>query len=467
MANNQDGKLGLLDSSMILVGGMIGSAIFSLSGVTIGNAGPAAILSWIVAGLILLAYGLVCAELCSIYPNSGGVFMFPAKTFGKDEKSGRLWGWVTAWAYLFGCVGGLVFSSSYVATYLGIAIPALQIPGDPYMSPQPQYALIIGVATVLICGILNMFQIATTGKVNTFLTILLAVTMVLFVVIAFGATTPDGARAFNPSNFSPFFAGNQGGPGFFTAIPVAMLAYGSIVAAAFMVGEIRDPNKTIPKAMCIAMATTIALYVLVMIGTIGLISVDMLNQTHMNYTPQFGAAWMTLGHITWLPMLVALAAVLGLLTTVLVLVILAARTLQAAAFAGVLPESLAKNSSKGIPLLSTIIVTAVGMVFVAFPQLTNFIINFGGLSNALVVAILCYTVLVARKKNPPSAFRAPGGSLMPNLVMVVLIVCYIMGIYGDIQGGTYNIVTLIAATVGYYIVGMAIYAIGTRTTKSN
>ncbi|MDR1801880.1 MAG: APC family permease [Lachnospiraceae bacterium] len=464
---NKDGKIGLLDTTTILVGGMIGSAIFSLSGVTLGNAGASAILSWVVAGLILLSYGLICAELCSTYPNSGGVFLFPAKAFAKDGKENRLWGWISAWAYLFGCVGGLVFSASYVATYLGIAVPALQVPNDPYMSPKPEWALIIGIGTVLICGILNIFKIAVTGKANTALTIILAATMIIFVIVAFTAKTPEGVTAFNGANFSPFFNGTQGGAGFFTAIPVAMLAYGSIVAAAFMVGEIRDPNKTVPKAMSIAMAITVGLYVLVMVATVGLISIQMLNETHMTYTPQFGAAWMTLGHITWLPKLVSAAAVLGLLTTALVLVILAARTLQAAAFAGVLPKFIAKNNEKtGIPLNATIIVTVLGVILVAFPSLTTFIINFGGLSNALVVVALCVTVIKARSTKAETGFKAPGGNVLPIVTMAILVACYIIGIMNDVKAGTYDILKLLIATVGYFAVGLIIYFVCTKAVKS-
>ncbi|MDR0840867.1 MAG: APC family permease [Christensenellaceae bacterium] len=463
----KDGKIGLLDTTTILVGGMIGSAIFSLSGVTIGTAGPAAILSWVVAGLVLLAYGIICAELCSIYPNSGGVFMFPAKAFGTEGKDNRYWGWISGWTYLFSCVGGLVFSCSYIATYIGIAIPALQIPGDPFMSIQPQYGIIIAVAAVVIAGVLNVVQIGVTGKANTIMTVLLSITMVAFVIIAFAAKTPEGVVAFTPANFKPFFGGTQGGTGFFAAIPVAMLAYGSIVAAAFMVGEIRNPNKTVPKAMSLAMGITVVLYVLVMIGTIGLISADALNASHMNYTPQFGAAWLALGHITWLPGLVALAAVLALMTTALVLVILAARTLQAAALSGVLPKAFAKNDEKtGVPVFSTIVITVISIILVIFPSLTNFIINFGALNNVLVVVILSITVLAARKKNPPSVFKAPGGNILPILVLVVLTICYGVGIYSDIQGGTYNIISLIVATVGYFAVGQAIYFLGTRSNKA-
>ncbi|NCC66349.1 MAG: amino acid permease, partial [Spirochaetia bacterium] len=99
-------KLGLFDSVHLLVGGMIGSAIFSLSGLTILSAGPAALISWVLGALILLAYGLQTAELASKYPQSGGVFTFPALLLGKNREQGRLWGWISAWAYLFGCIAG-------------------------------------------------------------------------------------------------------------------------------------------------------------------------------------------------------------------------------------------------------------------------------------------------------------------------------------------------------------------------
>ena len=62
MSNKENGKLGLLDSTTILIGGMIGSAIFSLSGMTILCAGPACIISWIIAAIILYAYGLQTAS---------------------------------------------------------------------------------------------------------------------------------------------------------------------------------------------------------------------------------------------------------------------------------------------------------------------------------------------------------------------------------------------------------------------
>lgn len=94
MENKDSGKLGLVACIAILTGGCIGSAIFSLSGMTMYYAGPAAIITWIVAAIILGCYGVQVAELSVRYPHSGGVYVFPAKSLGK------FWGYLAAWGYI-------------------------------------------------------------------------------------------------------------------------------------------------------------------------------------------------------------------------------------------------------------------------------------------------------------------------------------------------------------------------------
>ena len=119
--SNQGGSIGLIACVTMIAGGMIGSAIFSLSGLTIFLAGPAAILSWIIAAVIMLIYGLVVAELSTIFPKSGGVFVFPSKALGKTEKTGKLWGWISTWGYINANIVAIAFAAIYVATYLNVA----------------------------------------------------------------------------------------------------------------------------------------------------------------------------------------------------------------------------------------------------------------------------------------------------------------------------------------------------------
>lgn len=446
MLNEQKGKLGLLNSTSILIGGMIGSAIFSLSGVTIANAGPASIISWIIAAIILFAYGLQTAELSTIYPKSGGVFVFPAKSLGKTEKQGRLWGWICSWAYLFGCVAGAAFSAMYVGIYLGVSFPALATAGVP-----------IAIGVVILCGLLNIINLSSMGKINTVLTIGLALTMIVFVVA--GLTSGQ----WEASALTPFFTqGAEGTWGFMGAIPVAMVAFGAIVSVAFMVGEIKNPNKTVPKAMSIAMVVVVILYVLMILTTLGLVTAGFLAENPgMTYIPMFAAAFTKLAAIPWLATLISISAVLALITTTLVVMLLAARTVQASAAGGLLPKFLAKNNKKtNVPVNAQLLTVIIVGIIAAFPSATNFIVSFGALCNAIVVAIICLTVIQARKKNPhiTDKFTAPGGNALPIITFIVIIGAYIPGI---IQGGY----MLWIWTAAYFLVGMIIYWIATAVSN--
>ncbi len=440
-------KLGLLNCTAILIGGMIGSAIFSLSGVTMMNAGPASVVSWIIAGVILVAYGLQTAELSTMYPQSGGIFVFPARALGKTEKAGKVWGWVSAWAYLFGCIAGAAFSAIYVGNYLSVSFPALGSMGT-----------LIAIATVILCGVLNIIEISAMGKINTGLTIGLIATMLLFIVTGFTSGKWDASK------LTPFFTqGANGTFGFMGAIPVAMVAFGAIVAVSFMVGEIRNPRKTVPQSMVISMSVVLVLYVLMIVTTLGLVTAGFLQQNPgMAYIPMYAAVFTTLSNLPWLGYVITIAAVLALVTTILVVMALAGRALQASADAGILPKGLGRiNGRTNTPVnAQLLVILAVGAI-AAFPSATNFIVNFGSLCNAIVVAIICLTVIAARKKNPEltDKFTAPGGSVLPVVTLVVIIAAYIP----DILQGGYQ---LWVWTIAYFALGMIIYGISQIKKKA-
>ena len=211
-------KLGTLECVMILVGGMVGSAIFSLSGLTYAMAGAATILTWIIGGGILLLYGVQTAELCTIYPESGGMFVFPYEALGKKRASKEAWGWLAAWSLLNVNIFGAGFSAIYVSTYLSQSFPALA-----------NYQILLAVVWSVACTLLCLFNITVAGRVNLVLTLALIALMLFYTIVSFTS------GAFDPSNFTPFFGrGSLGNSGFISAIPVAMLAYGAIISVAFM-----------------------------------------------------------------------------------------------------------------------------------------------------------------------------------------------------------------------------------------
>ena len=87
MGENGSKKGGLSPKTCIMmgIGGMVGSAIFTLSGVTYGMAGPAAILAWMIAGTVLLLYSLNISELATTFPKSGGIYVYPHEVLGKTK----------------------------------------------------------------------------------------------------------------------------------------------------------------------------------------------------------------------------------------------------------------------------------------------------------------------------------------------------------------------------------------------
>ncbi len=436
-------KIGLFDTTAILVGGMIGSAIFSLSGITILHSGPAAILSWIIAAVILYTYGLQTAELSILYPESGGVFLFPAKTLGKNKRQGKFIGWLSSWAYIFGCIAGSAFSAVYVGIYLSVGFPALS-----------EYNVIIAILTVLFAGVINLMNIQMTGKTNRFLTIGLTITLLMFVIISFTS------GAWDSKNLTPFFSqGAKGSFGFMGSIPIAMVAYGAIVAASFMAGSIKNPKKNIPRSMSIAMAIVVTLYILVILAVLGLITSSFLQENSgMTYIPLYAAAFTKLASIPWLAKLISISATLALITTTLVVMALAAMPIKTAADSGVLPKVFSRTNKKtGVAHFAHISVIIVTALLASFPEATNLVVTLGSLCNAFVVGVICLTVIYARKKNPDiKTFRAPGGNLLPVATLLVIISSYIPDI---IRGGW----ILWAWTIGYFLFGILIYSMSSKS----
>ena len=430
MENKDSGKLGLVACIAILTGGCIGSAIFSLSGMTMYYAGPAAIITWIVAAIILGCYGVQVAAMYVRYPHSGGVYALPAKSLNK------FWGFAAAWGYIISNFIAVAFSAIYVATYLGVgfeALAGLQIP--------------LALASILFCVILNMMKVTDAGKFNNVLVGLLIITMLLFSGIALSHGN------FNFDNFSNFFDGGMGKTGWIQAIPNAMVAYGSVVAIAFMVGQVKDPNRTVPKSMAIALIIVVSLYLLMIVGTLGHITTQFLvDNPGMRFIPMFAAAWTSMTNVPWLSKLISVSAFIALITTMLVVQNLNALTIRAMAEDGALPKVLAKSNKNGAPSAGIILAAVVAGILSCQPSWTELLVNLGSIAAAVTVVIVCYSLIASRKQMPSieGNYKAPGGNALSWATIIVIVASYIPAIFNG--GAKMWIFTAII-----YIVGILIY----------
>jgi len=435
--NSSSGSLGLLSCVTMIVGGMIGSAIFSLSGLTMFVAGPSAIVSWAIAATIMLIYGLCIAELATIFPKSGGVFVFPSKALGKTEKTGTLWGWISTWGYINANIVAVAFAAIYVATYLGAGFEifnGMQVP--------------LAIIAIVFCFLLNSLHISVAGKVNNLLVLGLLVSLVIFICVAMFGGEWDFEM------LTPFFSqGTGASTGFLSAVPTAMVGYGSIVAIAFMVSEVKNPNKNVPKSIMIAMTIVVIVYGLIILATTGLVSAEFLEDNPgLRFIPLYAACFTKLMAYPWLAKVVSIAAVLALLTTMLVVLALTGRAIQASAQKKILPKIFAENGKTGTPIFATIVVAACSMIVACFPAFTQQIVGFGALFAAVTISINIVSLLVARKKNPHIAgnFKAPGGKLLPIIALIFIIICYIP----DVLNGGWIIWTY---SIAWYAVGLIVY----------
>ena len=431
----EDGKLGLTECVFILIGGMVGSAIFSLSGLTILEAGPAALLTWFIAGFIMLFHGMLICELSCIYPQSGGVYVFPRKAFGGEK--GRLLGWLSCWGSMVTNVIAIAFAAIYVGIYLSVAFKW-----------AADYQIPLAMASILICMFFNIINFRTAGKMNNGIVIFLLLTILVYVFACFCS------EKYDISCFSPFFTqGIKGSKGFISSIPIAIIGYSSINAMAFMVSDVKKPEKTVSKAMFISISVVITIYLLVIGATLGLITADYLVKNEgMRFIPLFAACFTKMQNFPWLVDVVSIASVVALMTTMNVCVSLNSRTLQASSQDEMLPKIIGINNRNSVPAYAALLTCLLSMIIAVFPKITLQIVNFGAIFNLFTIIITLFSLVAARKdsenKNP--AFKAPGGNALIIIILLILIGCNITSI---IIGGK----DLFLFTIAFWIIGLIIY----------
>lgn len=438
-------KIGLFSAVAIIIGGAIGSAIFSLSGLTIYKAGPASLLSWIIAAVVMGLYALVCAELSVRFPYSGGVFVFPRKILGKNESEGQFYGWLSTWGYINANIVAISFAAIYVGTYLSVSFPVLK-----------NYGYLLSVLAILFVFYLNSIKFSLLGKINIALVFVLVVTMLIYIITGFTSDNWNGAL------FTPFFTqGSDGTFGFLTSVPIAMVAYGSIVSITFMAGKVENPRRNILLSIVIALCVIVALYLLIIGATLGLVSADFLKENPgMRYIPLYAAAFISLSNLKFLSYTISIAAFFALITTMLVVMNLTSLAIKEASVSGILPSLFKKDNRYGVPMNASILVAIPSLVLSFFPSLTETIVSLASLFASITIAINCISLIKAKRQNlgEKASFSLPLGITIPLLSLIAIIICYIP----DIVGGGLKIWLY---TIAWYLIGSLYYFIRMKSKK--
>lgn len=241
--------LGLLDIFCVATGAMISSGLFILPGLAFAKAGPAVILSYILAGVLCVPTLLSKAELITAMPKAGGDYFYIMRGFGP----------------LLGTVAG--FSSWFSLSLKG----AFALVGmGAYLNIITDMPLnMIAILCCIFFIFLNLMGVKEAGKFQVLLVAGLLGILIVYIVW--------GVKAVNPAHFSPFFAEGIG-PVFATASFV-FISYGGLTKVAALAEETKDPAKNVPLGMILSMIVTSVLYALVIFVTVGVLDAENLKGT--------------------------------------------------------------------------------------------------------------------------------------------------------------------------------------------
>jgi len=384
-------ELGSWQLMLYVLGATIGAGIFVLPGTTAAlHAGPGVIVSFLIGGIVTIAVGLAYVEFAAMAPVAGSAYTYSYIALGE------IIAWMIGWDLLleFTVIASTVAVgwSGYVDSFLqsvGIHIPEA-LTKDIAHGGIVNLPAVIGwliVAWIALSGIKNV------GRSNTLFTIAKVAAIILFLVI--------GTFHVNPVNWTPFTP--FGWSGVMAGAALVFFAFTGFDGVTTVLEEVKNPQKTIPKALIGGLSVLTLIYALVaaiLTGIVPFPDLDVPNPTVF--------ALQSVG-IQWGGAIVAVAVIFGLLATMIANTTSATRVLFAMSRDGLLPERIAQTNKKtGVPVLSIFIVVLTGILlsgFLSIGELAEFA-NIGGLT---AFALTTISVIVLRYTRPdqPRGFKVP------------------------------------------------------------
>jgi APA family basic amino acid/polyamine antiporter len=246
--------LGQRDGLAIVVGGIIGSGIFVAPALIADRAGSPgrALLAWSLAGVLALCGALSFAELSAAVPETGGSYAFLRRAFATP-----LVAFFFGWTFFFvDGPGSVAALGSVIATYAAVLVPGI--------GTGTSAARLVAVGCILGAVTANYIGVQTGAGVQRWLTILKVCGLVAIVVVAFAAPGGDWAHLTSPPVVGPEGAPTLSGLG--SAMLPALFAFGGWSYAAYVAGEMRDPQRTVPRALLGGIGIVLAIYCLINIA---------------------------------------------------------------------------------------------------------------------------------------------------------------------------------------------------------
>jgi APA family basic amino acid/polyamine antiporter len=387
------GAFGPWSLTALGIASVVGAGIFVSTGVAASKyAGPAVILSFLLAGLVAAVTALCYAELAGMMPIAGSTYSYAFVAFGLFPA----WfiGWDLLIEYLFAASTVAVGWAGYAVSLLdsiGIHLP--NAIANPPFGDHAGAVNLPAAFVVLACTLLLIRGTRESALANTIIVGLKLGVLVLVVAV--------GVFYVQSKNLTPFIPRNEGGFGEFgvsgilRGASVLFFAYVGFDAVSTAAGEARDPRRTIPIALMGTVVVATVLYVAVGFVLTGMVPYGLLNEAD-----PISKALREAGPLGWLDDLVNVVAVVGLFATVLVTLYGQIRILMRMSADGLLPERIGRvDPRRQTPVATTVICGLAGAVVAALVPI-DVLGDFVSIGTLLAFLMVCTGVLVLRRTHP-------------------------------------------------------------------
>lgn len=400
------------------VGAIVGTGIYTLTGVGAERAGPAVILAFAIAGAVCACAALAYAEMATLIPAAGSAYTFSYTAMGEGIA------WVVGWSlileYSLACSTVAVGWSGYLVGWIqaaGVTLPQALLVG-------PHAGGIINLPAVVVAlAVMGMLIAGTreSATLNIILVIIKLVALSVFVAFALPAFQADNLQPFMPYGFgSTEVMGEK--RGVMAAAAIVFFAFYGFDAVATSAEEAKNPGRDLTIGIVGSMLVCTVIYMGVAVAAVGA-----LPYLELANSPEPLALVLRSLQQPVAAHLVALAAVVALPSVILVMMYGQSRIFFVMARDGLLPRRLAKVSQRtGAPTLITL-VTGVSVAAVAgFFRLDEIaeLANAGTLV-AFIAVGACLMILRRRFPDLPRLFRCPAPYLVGTLAILGCIYLFI------------------------------------------
>ncbi len=405
-------SIGTFQLTMFGVGATVGTGIFFVLSQAVPEAGPAVIISFLIASLGAGLAAICYAEMASAVPVSGSTYSYAYTTLGEFVAMGVAacllleYGVSTAAV----AVGWSQYLSKLLDNIFHVSLPhAISAAPWDKVDPGEPHAWINLPAVILVamCAALLIRGASESAKVNATMVVIKLAVLLMFAVIAFTAFQADRF-----ADFAPF-----GVSGIGLAASSIFFSYIGLDAVSTAGDEVKDPQRTMPRAIIAALLIVTSVYILVAVAGLGA-------QPWQQFEGQKAGLAVILDNITGnitASTILAAGAVISIFSVTLVVMYGQTRILFAMGRDGLLPSVFAKVSPRTMtPVPNTVIVAFVVAILAGFLPLDYLadMVSIGTLTAFIVVSI---GVIILRVRQPdlPRGFRVPLYPVTPILSVAV------------------------------------------------